>query len=542
MKLITAVVKPFKLDDVKTALDLAGVQGMTVSEVQGFGRQRGHTEVYRGAEYTVAFVPKTRIEVLVDDADAAGVLDAMVAAAGTGSIGDGKVWSTPLGDVVRVRTGERGAEALYGGRPPAPPSLPRMIDSGDTAFVLLSAALVLLMTPGLALFYAGMVRAKSSLAMLMQVLVCLGVVSVTWILLGYSLAFGDDVGGGLLGNLRYAGGVSLDQAPAGFDLSIPPVLFATFQLLFAVLTVALIAGAIADRARFGSFVVFAALWSVIVYAPLAHWVFAPSGWLNNLGVLDFAGGLVVEVNCGAAGLAVALVTGRRLGWPREAMPPHNLPLTVVGAGLLWFGWFGFNAGSALAADGLAAQALLNTHLAGVGGLLAWTLLERIRNGAATSLGAVSGAVAGLVAVTPACGFLQPGSSLLLGAAAGTAALFAVQAKHRLGYDDALDVVGVHFVGGVVGMLSIGLLASAAVNAGGVDGLLLGGGLAPLGRQALGVLVAATFSFSVSWLMAKAIDRVLPWRVSQSAEQQGLDLALHSENAYDFGAVRSLGGR
>ena len=417
------------------------------------------------------------------------------------------------------------------------------IDSGDTAFVLLCAALVLLMTPGLALFYAGMVRAKSSLAMLMQVFTCIAVVSVTWVLLGYSLAFGEDLGAGLLGDLRFAGGRDLAEPVPGLTLSIPPVLFSTFQMMFAVITVALIAGAVADRVRFGAFVAFATLWSVLVYAPLAHWVFSPGGWLARFGVLDFAGGLVVEVNCGAAGLAVAIVAGRRLGWPREAMPPHNLPLTMLGAGLLWFGWFGFNAGSALAANGLAAQALLNTHLAGVGGLIAWIGLERLRTGSATSLGAVSGAVAGLVAITPACGFLEAGPSLLLGLMAGGSALFAVQLKHRLAYDDALDVVGVHFVGGVVGVLFIGLLASSAVNPVVVDqGLLLGGGPAQLGRQALAVLAATAFSFSVSWLLAKAVDRVLPWRVSPEQEQAGLDQSMHAETAYDLGSVRSFGAR
>ena len=417
------------------------------------------------------------------------------------------------------------------------------LDSGDTAFVLICTALVLLMTPGLAIFYAGMVRAKSSLAMLMQIFTCIAVVSVAWILIGYSLAFGDDLGGGLLGDLRFAGGLNLNEPVPGLSLSVPPVLFSTFQMMFAIITVALIAGAIADRVRFGAFVAFATLWAVLVYAPLAHWVFAPSGWLAQLGVLDFAGGLVVEINAGAAGLAVALVAGRRLGWPREAMPPHNLPLTMLGAGLLWFGWFGFNAGSALAANGLAAQALLNTHLAAVGGLIAWVGIERIRTGSATSLGAVSGAVAGLVAITPACGFLEAGPSLLLGLVAGGCSFFAVQLKHRLSYDDALDVVGVHFVGGVVGMLFLGLLASSSVNAAVTDqGLLLGGGFTQLGRQTVGVLAATAFSFTASWLLAKAIDRVLVWRVTQDEEQTGLDQALHAETAYDFGSIRTLGRR
>ncbi len=417
------------------------------------------------------------------------------------------------------------------------------LDTGDTAFVLLCAALVLLMTPGLAVFYAGMVRAKGTLAMLMLVMTCLGVVSVTWLLLGYSLAFGGDLGGGLLGDLRFAGGLGWSEDVPGLSLTVPPVLFATFQMLFAILTVALIAGAVADRARFGAFIAFATVWSLLVYAPLAHWVFSQEGWLARFGVLDFAGGLVVEANCGAAGLAVALVAGHRLGWPREAMPPHNLPLTVLGAGLLWFGWFGFNAGSALAANGLAAQALLDTQLAAAGGLIAWAGIERLRSGAATSLGAVSGAVAGLVAITPACGFVEGGPALLLGLVAGGSAFYAVQLKHRLSYDDALDVVGVHYVGGAVGTLFIGLLASSSVNdAVTSEGLLLGGGLTQLGRQAVGLLATTAFSFTVSWLIAKGVGVVLPWRITEDEERLGLDQALHAEQAYDFGAVRTLGRR
>ena len=415
------------------------------------------------------------------------------------------------------------------------------MDSGNTAFVLLCTALVLLMTPGLALFYAGMVRAKSSLAMLMQNFICLAVVSVAWLALGYTLAFGEDAGAGLVGDLHFAGFANVNEGVPGLDLSIPPVLFATFQMLFAVLTVALLSGAIADRVRFGAFVAFATLWAVLVYAPLAHWVFAPSGWLASMGVLDFAGGLVVEVNAGAAALALALVAGRRLGWPGEAMPPHNLPLTMLGAGLLWFGWLGFNAGSALAANGLAAQALVNTHFAAVGGLIAWIGIERIRTGAATSLGAVSGAVAGLVAITPACGFLDTAPSLLLGLLAGGASFFAVQFKHRLGYDDSLDVVGVHFVGGVVGTLFVGLFASSAVNSVvASEGLLLGGGAVQLGRQTVGVLAATAFSFGASYLLARGVDRVLPLRVTPEQERVGLDQSSHAEQAYDLGSVRTMG--
>jgi Amt family ammonium transporter len=415
------------------------------------------------------------------------------------------------------------------------------IDSGDTGWVLVCTALVLLMTPGLAFFYAGMVRAKSVLSMLMQNYVCIAIVTVVWVVLGYTLAFGSDVGGGLLGGFRFTGLAHMTEPVPGVSLHIPPLLFMAFQLMFAVITAALISGALADRVRFGAFVLFAALWSLVVYSPLAHWAFSPEGWMAKYGVLDFAGGTVVEINCGAAALAVALVVGRRHGWPREAMPPHSLPLTLLGAGLLWFGWFGFNAGSALRADGLAVHALVNTHLAGVGGLLAWIGVERWKNGVATTLGAASGAVAGLVAITPACGYLDPLPSLLLGLLAGTACLLGVQVKYRFGYDDSLDVVGVHFVGGVVGTMFLGLFATAAVNPSVVhEGLLYGGGLSQLGRQGVGVVAATAWSFLATYLLAVGVNRVIPLRVSEEAEATGLDQALHSESAYDFGSVRSMG--
>ena len=413
------------------------------------------------------------------------------------------------------------------------------LDSGDTAWLLVCTALVLLMTPGLAFFYGGMVRAKNVLAMLMQNYVCIAVVSVTWVLLGYTVAFAD--GNGLLGGTGFAGLSGATGPVPGLSLSVPPLLFAVFQMMFAVLTAALIAGAVADRVRLGAFVAFVALWSVVVYAPLAHWVFSPQGWLARLGALDFAGGTAVEINCGASGLALALVVGRRRGWPRDAMPPHSLPLTLLGAGLLWFGWFGFNAGSALAADELAVSALVATHLAGVGGMLSWLAVERWRTGSATTLGGASGAVAGLVAVTPACGYLQPLPALVLGAVAGAVCLFAVRLKFRLGYDDSLDVVGVHLVGGVVGVLAVGLAATDRVNAAvGHEGLLYGGGPWLLGRQALAVLAATAWAFSLSWLLAQAVDRVLPLRVTEEDEHVGLDQALHAETAYDLGSVRTLG--
>jgi Amt family ammonium transporter len=415
------------------------------------------------------------------------------------------------------------------------------IDSGDTGWVLVCTALVLLMTPGLAFFYAGMVRAKSVLSMLMQNYVCIAVVTMVWVVLGYTVAFGSDAGGGLLGGFRFTGLAHMTEPVPGLTLHIPPLLFMAFQLMFAIITTALISGALADRVRFSAFVLFAALWSLVVYSPLAHWAFSPEGWMAKLGVLDFAGGTVVEINSGASALAIALVVGRRHGWPREAMPPHSLPLTLLGAGLLWFGWFGFNAGSALRADGLAVHALVNTHLAGVGGLLAWITVERVKNGVATTLGAASGAVAGLVAITPACGYLDSLPSLLLGALAGTACVLGVQLKYRFGYDDSLDVVGVHFVGGLVGTLFIGLFATAAVNEAVVhEGLFYGGGGTQLGKQAVGVLAATAWAFCVTYLLARLVNRVIPLRVSEEEEATGLDQALHSESAYDFGSVRSMG--
>jgi Amt family ammonium transporter len=425
------------------------------------------------------------------------------------------------------------------GNAPRPPFRRVTIDSGDTAWLLACTALVLLMTPGLAMFYGGMVRSKSVLAMLMQCFVAIGVVTVTWALVGYTLAFGG--GNRLLGDLRFFG-LKDGHAPVpGIDLHVPPLLFSMFQLMFAIITVALIAGAVADRMRLGAFVTFAALWSVVVYAPLAHWAFAPNGLLARFGTLDFAGGTVVEIDCGAAGLALALVVGKRIGWPKEAMPPHSLPLTLLGAGLLWFGWFGFNAGSALRADGLASNALVATHMAGVGGMLAWLAVERWRTGSATTLGGASGAVAGLVAITPSCGYLEPLPALLLGALAGTVSLLAVQVKYRLGYDDSLDVVGVHYVGGVVGLLFLGLAASNLANpAVAHEGLFYGGGLWLMGRQLVAVLVATVWAFGATWVLATVLNRIRPLRVSAEHEVTGLDQALHAESAYDIGAVRTMG--
>ncbi|HSP37611.1 MAG TPA: ammonium transporter [Frankiaceae bacterium] len=413
------------------------------------------------------------------------------------------------------------------------------ISAGDTAWLLVCTALVLFMTPGLAFFYGGMVRSKHVLTMLMQNFVCIAVVSLTWGAVGFSLAFGPDAGGGLVGTLRHVGFRHMNSPLTGFgSLTVPPLAFAAFQGMFAIITAALITGAIADRVRFGGFVVFVTVWSAVVYPVLAHWVFSPEGWLYRRGLLDFAGGTVVEVNCGAAAVAAAMVVGRRRGWPRVVMAPHSLPLTLLGAGILWFGWFGFNAGSALRADGLAASALVNTHYAGVGGLLAWIAVERLRSGHATTLGAATGAVAGLVAITPSAGYVSAPAALLIGLAAGGLCVFAVTLKFRVGVDDSLDVFGVHLVGGVVGTLAIGLLASSTVNAGVTSqGLLLGGGFGQLGKQALGILVAAGFSFGATWLLATALHHTMGLRVDPETEAVGLDTALHAESAYDHSGGR-----
>ncbi|HLL68772.1 MAG TPA: ammonium transporter [Micromonosporaceae bacterium] len=410
--------------------------------------------------------------------------------------------------------------------------MPAEFSAADTAWLLVSAALVLLMVPGLALFYGGMVRVKSSLNIMMMSFGCLAAVTVVWVLYGYSLAFGPDTGLGLIGNLEYAGMAGI--GPETLTGSVPTMVFASFQLMFAIITAALISGAIADRARFGSWIIFVVIWVSVVYIPIAHWVFTPDGWIaTHLPVLDLAGGTVVEINSGASGLALAVVLGRRLGFRADPMRPHNLPLVILGAGLLWFGWFGFNAGSALAADGSAAMAFFNTQVAGAAGVAGWLLVERRRDGRATTLGAASGAVAGLVAITPACGSVNPLGALVVGLLAGIACCYAVALKYRLGYDDSLDVAGIHGVGGLVGMLLIGFLATAVVT-GDERGLLYGGGADLLGRQALASLAVAVYAFGVTWLIATAVQRTIGFRADPQHETSGLDLAMHGETAYEWG--------
>ncbi|MFE0100141.1 ammonium transporter [Streptomyces sp. NPDC059009] len=408
------------------------------------------------------------------------------------------------------------------------------LDTGDTAWLLAATALVLLMTPGLALFYGGMVRAKSVLNMLLMSFVSIALVTVVWLLAGYSLAFGDDAFAGLIGNLDHLGMAGI--GPDTLTGSVPTLLFTTFQLTFAIITAALISGAIADRTRFAAWLVFVPVWTLLVYVPVAHWVWGPDGWIaDSLGAVDFAGGLVVEIASGASGLALALVLGPRLGFKKEAMRPHSLPMVMLGAGLLWFGWLGFNGGSALGANGLAAASLLNTLVAGCTGLLGWLFVEQKRDGHPTTFGAASGAVAGLVAITPACGIVGIVGAAAVGLAAGVVCSYAVAWKFRLGYDDSLDVVGVHFVGGVVGTLLIGLFATATMTGeGGAEGLFHGGGLGQLGRQTVAVLAVAAYTFLVTYGIGKAIDRLMTFRASPEDELTGLDQTAHAETAYDHG--------
>ncbi|GAB2821822.1 Amt family ammonium transporter [Lentzea nigeriaca] len=425
------------------------------------------------------------------------------------------------------------------------------MNTGDTAWVLISAALVMLMTPGLAFFYGGMVRSKSVLNMLMMSFISLAVVSVLWVLYGYSLAFGNDLGAGLLGNFGNIGlkGV-IGQLTGAADHQTPVLAFVMFQLMFAIITPALISGAIADRAKFWGWTLFIGLWVTIVYFPVAHWVFAFSsadgstvgGWIaNNLKALDFAGGTAVHINAGAAGLAVALVLGKRKGWPKEPMRPHNLPFVLLGAALLWFGWYGFNAGSALAANETAAVAFTTTTVATAAAVLGWLLVEQFRDGKPTTLGAASGAVAGLVAITPACAFVSPLGAIAIGVIAGALCSLAVGLKFRFGYDDSLDVVGVHLVGGLVGTLLIGFFGTTSVNSAGADGLFYGGGFSQLGKQAIAAVAVLAFSFVLTYVIAFVVNKTVGFRADEESEVAGIDEAEHAESAYEFGAFSSARG-
>jgi Amt family ammonium transporter len=418
------------------------------------------------------------------------------------------------------------------------------INTGDTAWVLASSALVLLMTPGLALFYGGMVRARSVLNMIMMSFATIGVVTLIWVTFGYSLAFTGDTFAGLVGGFDALGLRGTFDAVTGPDGDkIPVLIFAAFQLMFAVITPALITGAIADRAKFGAWMLFAAVWTTLVYLPVAHWVFffdnGNGGWIaDRLKAFDFAGGTAVHVNAGAAALALCLVLGRRLGWPGRgegtSFKPHNVPMILLGAGLLWFGWFGFNAGSALAANGLSSIAFVNTQVATGAALLGWITVEWLRDGKPTTLGAASGAVAGLVGITPACATVEPLGAIALGLIVGAVCAFAVGLKYKLGFDDSLDVVGVHLVGGAVGSILIGLLAAPFIaGTGGVAGLFYGGGLGQLGRQTIAVVAVGGYSFAMAYAIGWVIDKTIGFRVAPAAELEGVDTAEHAESAYDL---------
>jgi len=420
-----------------------------------------------------------------------------------------------------------------------------VINSGDTAWMLASTALVLLMTPGLAFFYGGMVRTKSVLNMMMMSMISIGVVSVLWVIYGFELAFGHKANSPWYGAISFSGlgGVVNDLTNNGGLYPIPVLVFAAFQLMFAIITPALISGAIADRAKFTSWAVFVAIWSTLVYFPVAHWVFAFGhkvgdsvtgiGFLASKGLEDFAGGTAVHINAGAAGLALAIVLGKRVGWKKESMRPHSLPLVMLGSGLLWFGWFGFNAGSALAANSTAALAFMNTQVATAAALAGWLLIEKLRQGHPTSLGAASGAVAGLVAITPACAFVAPWAAVVIGFIAGILCSLATGLKYRFNVDDSLDVVGVHLVAGIWGSLAIGVFGTSAVNSLGIDGLLYGGGLALLGKQAMGVALVAVYSFVATLIIGFAIEKTIGFRVNEEVEVSGIDLNEHAETAYEM---------
>jgi ammonium transporter, Amt family len=416
----------------------------------------------------------------------------------------------------------------------AVPGAPKF-DGADTAWLLLCSALVLMMTiPGLALFYGGMVRRKNVLSTLMQSFILVAIVSIQWVLFGYSLAFAP--GSAFIGALSWAGlsGVSAAHPYAAYSATVPHQTYMIYQCMFAVITPALVTGAIAERMSFKGFLVFSLLWVTLIYDPLAHWVWAVGGWIHEMGALDFAGGTVVHISSGVAALAAALMVGPRRNYGREPMPPHNLTMTVTGAGLLWVGWFGFNAGSAMAADGLAVSAFVATHLGASAATLTWVAAEWWIGGKPTVLGAASGAVAGLVAITPASGYVGPVPAIVIGAVAGALCYSAVRMKSRFGYDDALDVVGVHAVGGIWGALATGLFASVLVNAAGANGLFYGNPRQLL-IQATAVVASMAFSFIGSMILLKVTEALVGLRVADESEQVGLDLSEHEEAAYAFEA-------
>jgi Amt family ammonium transporter len=404
------------------------------------------------------------------------------------------------------------------------------VNSADTAWLLISAALVMLMTPGVALFYGGMVRRKNILSTIMMSFVCLGLVGLLWVLYGYSLSFGTD-SGGFIGGLNFAGLANVGQEPSSiYATTVPHLAFMIFQAMFAIITVALITGAVVERVKFSALLVFSALWLTVVYCPVAHWVWGSGGWLAKFGVLDFAGGSVVHINAGVSALALVLLLGRRRGFPQDAMEPNNIPLVVLGAGLLWFGWFGFNAGSALTSGGLASSAFVATNTAAAAAAFTWMIVSWIHR-RPTVLGIATGAVAGLATITPAAGFVTPLAGIPIGIAAAIACYYVMLwLKTKLGFDDSLDVFAVHGVGGILGMLATGIFASVAVNAAGADGLLLGNGVQLL-KQLAGVVAVGAFAFGMTLGLGKLVDITMGLRVSPTEETVGLDISQHGERAY-----------
>jgi Amt family ammonium transporter len=412
------------------------------------------------------------------------------------------------------------------------PTVATKIDTGDTAWVLVSTALVMLMTPGLALFYGGMVRGKNVLGTIMQNFIAIAIVSVQWIMIGYSLSFGPDING-IIGSLDWVAlnGVGIAPNP-DYAPTIPHIAFMMFQAMFAVITPALITGAFAERMKFSSYLLFTLLWSTLVYDPVAHWVWGAGGWLKKMGTLDFAGGIVVHLISGISALAAALIIGKRKGYLQEAIYPHNLPMTVLGAGLLWFGWFGFNAGSALSAGTLSTMAFVATHISAVAATLIWVIIEWLHRGKPTMFGAATGSIAGLATITPASGFVGPMSALFIGFAAGAVCYAALNMKSRLGYDDSLDAFGVHGVGGFLGTLATGLFAQTLINPSGNNGLFFGNHKLLI-SQMLAILVTASYSFIMTAIILKAIDKTVGLRVDEESEESGLDISQHGESGYSF---------
>ena len=409
---------------------------------------------------------------------------------------------------------------------------PSKIDTGDTAWILVSTALVMLMTPGLALFYGGMVRGKNVLGTIMQNFIAIAIVSVQWIVIGYSLAFGPDVYG-IIGSLDWIGlqGVGVDPNP-DYAPTIPHITFMMYQAMFAVITPALITGAFAERMKFSAYLLFTLLWSTLVYDPVAHWVWGTGGWLKKMGTLDFAGGIVVHLISGISALAAALMLGKRKGYLQEAIYPHNLPMTVLGAGLLWFGWFGFNAGSALSAGTLSAMAFVATHTSAVAATFIWIIIEWLHRGKPTMFGAATGSIAGLATITPASGFVAPMSALIIGLAAGSVCYFALNMKTKFGYDDSLDVFGVHGVGGIAGTFATGLFAQTLINPSGNNGLFFGNQQL-LVSQMVAICITAIYSFGVTAIILKVLDKTVGLRVDEESEVSGLDISQHGESGYSF---------